>query len=187
MGKVLGTAVGRGETSFPRLAPQRAEPTPRISLLPLSEFGYCQGWGWPSCSRSLCSLLLHQVLEEPPQEETAMHDQIQPVVVHPPDQKPPESPAETPEEEEEGEEEVSGPGDATLHSPRARGALANPPLRVLVEGRLEGFPFRRVGADIFYLSLFQELKELMVRQLLGGSHCFCVCTHPQLVQLSFGT
>uniref|UniRef100_A0ABM5EJN6 Polyamine-transporting ATPase 13A3-like n=1 Tax=Pogona vitticeps TaxID=103695 RepID=A0ABM5EJN6_9SAUR len=40
------------------------------------------------------------VLEEPTQEETALHDQIQPTVVHPPDQVPPQTPKGTPEEEE---------------------------------------------------------------------------------------
>ncbi|XP_042331882.1 LOW QUALITY PROTEIN: polyamine-transporting ATPase 13A3-like [Sceloporus undulatus] len=40
------------------------------------------------------------VLEEPTLEETARHDQIQPTVVHPPDQEPPESPKGAPEDEE---------------------------------------------------------------------------------------
>nr|XP_056719148.1 polyamine-transporting ATPase 13A3-like [Euleptes europaea] len=40
------------------------------------------------------------VLEEPTQEETALHDQIQPTVVHPPDQTPPEIPEGASEDEE---------------------------------------------------------------------------------------
>ncbi|XP_061444002.1 polyamine-transporting ATPase 13A3-like isoform X2 [Rhineura floridana] len=39
------------------------------------------------------------VLEEPTQEETALHDQIQPTVVHPPDQTPPETSEGIPEDE----------------------------------------------------------------------------------------
>uniref|UniRef100_A0A8D0G6A1 Cation-transporting ATPase 13A3 n=1 Tax=Sphenodon punctatus TaxID=8508 RepID=A0A8D0G6A1_SPHPU len=38
------------------------------------------------------------VLEEPSQEETALHDQIQPTVVYPPDQIPPDMPAGVPED-----------------------------------------------------------------------------------------
>ncbi|XP_044273235.1 polyamine-transporting ATPase 13A3-like isoform X2 [Varanus komodoensis] len=40
------------------------------------------------------------VLEEPSQEETALHDQIQPTVVRPPDQTLPDVPEGTPEDEE---------------------------------------------------------------------------------------
>ncbi|CAI5791593.1 probable cation-transporting ATPase 13A3 isoform X1 [Podarcis lilfordi] len=40
------------------------------------------------------------VLEEPTQEETALHDQIQPTVVRPPDQTPPATSEGTPEDEE---------------------------------------------------------------------------------------
>uniref|UniRef100_A0ACB8EWZ2 Uncharacterized protein n=1 Tax=Sphaerodactylus townsendi TaxID=933632 RepID=A0ACB8EWZ2_9SAUR len=40
------------------------------------------------------------VLEEPTQEETALHDQIQPTVVHPPGQTPPEIPEGASEDEE---------------------------------------------------------------------------------------